>query len=83
MKNTKELQPILAAIHCINYVNKHGDPDILQITDYAFRRLFGANTNLLSLVCIGKTKEQIMPDILKMLENETMFQQYLDEYKER
>jgi len=83
MRNTKEVQAILTAIHCINYTSENKDKDIYNIIDYAFRRLFGANTNLLVLACIGKTKEQIMPEVLEMLKTETVYQQYLDEYKEK
>ncbi|MCL2061179.1 MAG: hypothetical protein FWH03_00945 [Firmicutes bacterium] len=82
MKNTKELQPILTAIHCINYVNTPRDPDIWKLTDYAFRRFLGANTNILTLCCVGKTKEQLMPDIMELLTADTEYQKYLDEYKE-
>ena len=83
MRNTKEIRAILTAVHCINYTSEHRDRDIHLITDYAFRRLFGANTNLLTLACVGKSKEQIMPEIMRVLEADTQYQQYLDEYKER
>lgn len=82
MKNTKEVQAILTSILCINYTNGHRDNDIFKIVDYAFRRLFGANTNLITLCCIGKTKEQIMPEIMQVLESVTEYKKYLDEYKE-
>lgn len=80
MKNTKELQPILTAIFAINRTNEHEDKDISLILDYAFRRLFGANTNLLTLACVGKTKEQIMPEVKAIL-SETQYEMYLEEYK--
>ena len=80
MKNTKELQPILTAIYAINRTNKHRDKDIELILDYAFRRLFGANTNLLTLACIGKSKEQIMPDVMQVL-SETEYNRYLEDYR--
>jgi len=80
MRNTKEVQAILTAIHCINYTSEHRDKDIHKIIDYAFRRLFGANTNLITLCCIGKTKEQLLPHITELLNIETQYQQYLDEY---
>ena len=83
MKNTKELPAILMAIHCINYTSEHRDDDIQKIVEYAFRRLFGSNTNLLTLACVGKTKEQIMPEIMQLLENETQYEQYLKEYENR
>jgi len=82
MRNTKEIQPILTAIHCINYTSEHRNADIMKLTDYAFRRLFGANTNLLTLACVGKTKEQIMPEIMQVLEHTTDYKEYLDQYKE-
>ena len=75
MKNTKEVTAILTAIHCINYTSEHRDPDILKITDYAFRRLFGSNTNLLMLACVGKSKEQIMPEVMHVLGLETQHPQ--------
>ena len=49
------------------------------VLDYAFRRLFGANTNLLLLSCIGKTKEQMMPEVRKMLKTYTQYEKYLEE----
>ena len=83
MKNTKEVQAVLTSIYCINFTSKRIDSDITKIIDYAFKRFFGGNTNLLTLACIGKTKEQIMPEIMQVLESETLYKQYLDEYKER
>jgi hypothetical protein len=81
MKNMKEVQTILTAIHCINYTSVHSDGDIHAIVEYAFRRLFGANTNLLTLCCIGKTKEQIMPEITAILEKNTQYKKYSEDYK--
>ena len=83
MRNTIEVQAILTSIYCINFCNENSDNDINKIIDYAFRRFFGANTNLISLCCIGKSKEQIMPEIMKILENDTQYQGYLDEYKSK
>lgn len=81
MKNTKEILPILTAIFTINRTNKNEDKDITLIIDYAFRRIFGANTNLLILACAGKTKQEIMSEVSKLLNQETKYQQYLEEYK--
>ena len=61
--------------------DEHEDKDITLILDYSFRRLFGANTNLLLLSCIGKTKEQIMPEVMKILNESTQYKKYLEEYK--
>ena len=81
MKNTKEVQAILTALFAINFTSEHRDHEIELILDYAFRRLFGSNTNLLVLGCIGKSKEQIMPEIMALLENDTQFKKYMEEYK--
>lgn len=74
MKNTKEIKAILTAIFAINRTGEHEDKDISLILDYAFRRLFGANTNLLILSYIGKTKEQIMPEVMQVLKADTQYE---------
>ena len=81
MKNTKEVQAILTAIMCINQTSDHRDDDIAKICDYAFRRLFGSNTNLLTLCCVGRSKEEMMPEIIQVLEQDTAYKKYLEEYK--
>ena len=81
MKHTNEVQAILTAIFAINRTSEHGDKDITLVLDYAFRRLFGANTNLLILSCIGKTKEQIMSEVMQLLESCTQYKTYLEEYR--
>ena len=81
MKHTDELKPLLTAIFAINSTSEHEDKDISLVLDYAFRRFFGANTNLLTLACIGKTKEQIMPEVKQLLETCTHYKQYLEDYK--
>ena len=80
MKNTKEVQAILTAICCINQTSEHKDEDISKICDYAFRRLFGSNTNLLMLCCVGRSKEEMMPEIMQILEQDTQYKKYLEEY---
>ena len=81
MKNTKEVQAILTAILCINQTSDHRDDDIAKICGYAFRRLFGSNTNLLMLCCVGRSKEDMMPEIMQVLEQDTQYKKYLEEYK--
>lgn len=66
MRNTKEIRPILASLYCINLLGNK-DEDIDKILRYAFNRIFDSNTNLLTLACVGKTKEQVMPEILQLL----------------
>ena len=80
MKNTKEVQAILTAICCINQTSEHKDKDIAQILDYAFRRLFGSNTNLLMLCCVDRSKDEMMPEIMQVLEQDTEYKKYLEEY---
>ena len=82
MKHTNEVQAILTAIFAINRTGEHEDKDITLVLDYAFRRLFGANTNLLLLSCIGKTKEQMMPEVKEVLKTYTQYEKYLEEYKQ-
>lgn len=80
MKNTKEIQPILTAIFCLNRTSER-NKQIDLVCDYAFRRLFGANTNLLSLACIGQSKETMEQQVQYLLEQETEFKKYLEDYK--
>ena len=79
MMHSNEIQTVLAAIFVLNRTSEHTNADISLILDYAFRRLFGANTNLLTLACIGKTKEQMMPEVMRLLESRTQYKTYLEE----
>ena len=79
MKHTDEVQAILTAISAINRTSEHEDKDITLVLNYAFRRLFGTNTNLLLLSCIGKTKEQMMPEVREVLKTYTQYEKYLEE----
>lgn len=72
MRNTKEIKPILTALYCINFLGNK-DEDIDKILKYAFNSIFNSNTNLLTLACIGKTKESAMPEILQLLQEETLY----------
>lgn len=79
MKNTKEIKAILTAIFAINKTSEREDEDISKILEYAFRRLFELNTNLLLLACIGKRKQDIMPEVMEMLKAETQYDKYFGE----
>lgn len=81
MKHSNEVQAILTAIFAINRTSEHEDKDITLVLDYAFRRLFAANTNLLLLSCIGKTKEQMIPEVKEVLKTYTQYEKY-EEYKQ-
>ena len=78
MKNTKEIIPVLSAIYCINRTNGNEDKDIAELIEYLFLRCMNGNTNVLMLACIGKTKEQIMPEINQLLEGETNYKKFLE-----
>ena len=80
MKKLDELKFLLTSVFVINQTKEYKDNDISLILDYAFRRLYGTNTNLFLLACAGKTKEQIMPEVQKLLDN-TQYKNYLEEIK--
>ena len=77
MRNTKEIKSILTCLYCITQTGQR-DKDISQIIDYAFHRLFNGNANLLTLACIGKTKDVIMPEIKQILDEDTEYNKYLE-----
>lgn len=80
MRNTKEIEIILTAIHCLNFVGNN-DKNIRSICDYAFGRIFNSNTNLITLACVGKTQEEILNEVNEMLFKETDYKSYLDWHK--
>ena len=81
MNHTNEVKALLTAIFALNRTSEHEDKDITRILDYAFRRLFGANTNLLILACTGRTREQILPEVMQILTADTQYEKYLEEYQ--
>lgn len=80
MKHTNEIPTILAAIFAINRTSAHEDKDITLVLDYAFRRLYGVNTNLLILACLGKRKDQIMSEVMQVLKATTQYEKYSEDY---
>ena len=72
MRNLKEIRPLLSAIYCINRTGAK-DEDIEKILDYAFNRILEQNTNLLKLACVGRTKDDSMPEILQVLKEDTLY----------
>lgn len=80
MKNTKEISAILTTVFCLNRAGNE-NKDITLILDYAFRRLFGANTNLLMLTCLGHTLDEVKSSVMELLEAETAYKAYLEEYR--
>ena len=81
MKHTNEIPTILAAIFAINRTSEHEDKDITLVLDYAFRRLYGVNTNLLILACLGKRKDQIMSEVMQALKATTQYEKYSEDYR--
>ena len=80
MKNTKEMQAILTAIYCINQTGNK-DQDITNLCEYAYHRCFNANHRMILLCTIGKSKEQIMPEVTELLEHDTQFKKYMENKK--
>lgn len=77
MRNTKEIRTILSILFYLNRLG-HNDEDITKLLDYAFRRIFNSNTNLLILACVGRDKETSMPEILNILKQDTAYGDYLE-----
>ena len=78
MKKLDELKFILVSILALNATSIHKDNDISLILDYTFRKFYGSNTNLFILACNGKSKEQIMPEVEKLLSH-TEYKKFLEE----
>lgn len=83
MKNTKELYAILTAIQCINQTNGHRDEDIANLLKYASIYITNSNYNMLTLTCIGRTKEEIMSELNKLLGEETKYLEFLERMKKQ
>ncbi len=83
MKNTKELYSILTAIQCINQTNGHRDEDIANLLKYTSIYITNSNYNMLTLSCIGRTKEEIMPELNKLLGEETKYLKFLERMKKQ
>ena len=65
-----------------NQTNGNKDLEIAKICEYAFRKFLGANTNLLTLACIQRTKEDILPDIKQILQEDTNYFNIMGEFEE-
>lgn len=77
MKNTKEMQALLTAIYCINQTGNK-DNDITNLCEYAFTRCTDINFRFLTLKIITLSKNEIMPEINKLLDGETNFKSYME-----
>ena len=83
MKNIKELYSILTAIQCINQTNGHRDEDIANLLKYTSIYITNSNYNMLTLCGIGRTKEEIMPELNKLLGEETKYLKFLERMKKQ
>ena len=83
MKNIKELYSILTAIQCINQTNGHRDEDIANLLKYTSIYITNSNYNMITLSCIGRTKEEIMPELNKLLGEETKYLKFLERMKKQ
>ena len=83
MKNIKELYSILTAIECINQTNGHRDEDIANLLKYTSIYITNSNYNMLTLSCIGRTKEEVMPELNKLLGEETKYLKFLARMKKQ
>ena len=83
MKNIKELYSILTAIQCINQTNGQRDEDIANLLKYTSIYITNSNYNMLTLSCIGRTKEEIMPELNKLLGEETKYLKFLERMKKQ
>jgi len=83
LKNIKELYSILTAIQCINQTNGHRDEDIANLLKYTSIYITNSNYNMLTLSCIGRTKTEIMPELNKLLGEETKYLKFLERMKKQ
>ena len=84
MKRIKEIEPILTAIYSLNHL---GDKEkIALLTEYALHELCDSNTNMLKLVVHVSKKENLTKDTLRLLQEETKFNDFVkrkEEYKNK
>ena len=81
MKNTKEIIPLLTSVYLINSTNDNENKDITNLLKYLFIKCTNENVNMLTLISIGKTKSQIMPELKELLNKETNYKEYLEAHK--
>ena len=61
MKNTKEMHALITVVYCINKTNGNEDKDITNLCRYIFLHCMNGNPNMLDILCIGKTKDEMLP----------------------
>lgn len=78
MKNTKEMHALITAVYCINKTNGSEDKDITNLCRYIVLRCMNGNPNMMDILCIGKTKDEILPYLMQILEEETFYKKYME-----
>ena len=79
MRNTKEIQPILASIFVLNRCSKNENTDIARLCEYALRRCLDANTNLLVLGTTGVSYEDARAQVAQIIKEETAYKKVMGE----
>lgn len=79
MKNTKEMHALITAVYCINKTNGNEDKDITNLCRYIFLHCMNGNPNMMDILCIGKTKDEMPPYLMQILEEETYYKKYMEE----
>lgn len=82
MKNTKKMHALITAVYCINKTNGNEDKDITNLCRYIFLHCMNGNPNMLDILCISKTKDEILPYLMQILEEETKFKKYMEDKKQ-
>ncbi len=77
MKNTKELHALVTAVYCINKTNGNEDKNITNLC--IFLHCLNGNPNMLDILCIDKSKEELLPYLMQILEDETKYKKYMEE----
>lgn len=78
MKNTKKMHALITAVYCINKTNGSEDKDITNLCRYIVLRYMNGNPNMMDILCIGKTKDEILPYLMQILEEETFYKKYME-----
>lgn len=79
MKNTKELHALVTAVYCINKTNGNEDKNITNLCRYIFLRCINGNPNMLDILCSGKSKKELLPYLMQILEEETKYNKFMEE----
>lgn len=79
MKNAKEMHALITAVYCINKTNGNEDKHITNLCRYIFLHCMNGNPNMLDILCINKKKDEILPYLMQILEEETKFKKYMED----